>query len=148
VLPTAGISLKMATVTCPAGVVAKRVSEDKEGTVTFQFGNLCNGCGLRKQCTTSERGRSVQLHAQERLIQEARELQATPEGKAKLRQRIIVENGLARLGHLGIGQARYIGREKTRLQLALAAAVANFRRIWNWTPPEPGNRLQTSPVPG
>jgi len=148
VLPAAGISLKMATVTCPAGEVAKRTSEDKEGTVTFQFGNGCNGCALRKQCTTSKQGRSVQLHAQERLIQEARDFQATPEGKAKLRQRLIVENGLARLGHLGIGQARYIGREKTRFQLALAATVANFRRVWNWTPPAPGSGLQTSPTPG
>ena len=63
----------------------------------------------------------------------AREYQSTPEGKANLRKRVIVENALARLAHLGIGQARYKGHKKTRFQLAIACTIANLRRTWNWS---------------
>ena len=55
------------------------------------------------------------------------------EGRKRLRERVAVEHALARLSHLGIGQARYFGRVKTRFQLLMACTVANLRRVWNWT---------------
>ncbi len=45
----------------------------------------------------------------------------------KLRQ--AVEHRLARLVQLGIRQARYVGRLKTRFQLFLAATVANLTLV-------------------
>jgi len=130
-LPEPGISLELTKVTCPAGHVAEYLDVDKDGGVTFYFDNHCNGCPLRAQCTKSSYGRSLYIQAQERMIQEARRFQSSPEGVKTLRKRLWVENALARLGNLGIGQARYIGRAKTRLQLTLAATVANLRLIWN-----------------
>ena len=62
----------------------------------------------------------------------ARERQQTPEGRALLRERVVAEHRLARLGQLRIGQARYVGRRKTRFQLLIAATLANLRRVWNW----------------
>ncbi len=47
-------------------------------------------------------------------------------------QRVVVEHRLARLGQLGIGQARYVGRRKTRFQLLVLAGIANLRWTWNW----------------
>jgi hypothetical protein len=132
-LPVEGQSLELTKVTCPGGAVANRLTPDADGGLTVYFDDFCSGCSLRSQCTQSAYGRSVHIHAQERLLQAARELQATPDGRAKLRRRIIVENSLARLSHLGIGQARYVGRVKTAFQLAIAATVANLRRTWNWT---------------
>jgi hypothetical protein len=67
------------------------------------------------------------------MISGARLLQESPAGRAKLRQRLVVENSLARLAAYGVGQARYIGHKKTRFQLSTAAAVVNLRRIWNWS---------------
>ena len=64
----------------------------------------------------------MQLHPQEALQQQARALQHS-EGFAEYRQRRVVEHRLARLG---IRQARYFGRAKTKFQLYLAAAVANL----------------------
>jgi len=130
-LPFPGVSLEHTQVTCPAGHVAGYLDENKEGGVTFYFDEFCSGCPLREKCTKSVHGRSLFIQPQERMIQEARQFQATPEGVQTLRQRLRVENALARLGHLGIGQARYIGRAKTKFQLTLAATVANLRLAWN-----------------
>jgi transposase len=136
-LPDAGQSLEQTTVTCPAGHASDMLSPDGKGGVTFYFDEHCALCALRTACTTSKYGRSVHIHAQERLIQEARTFQASKDGRAKLRERLVVENGLARLGRLGIGQARFIGRAKTRFQLVIAATVANLRRTWNWEAAQP-----------
>ena len=126
------IDLEANTVTCPAGHTPDSSTGSADGSTTFHFDGHCTACPLRARCTTSKSGRSLTVHAQERILREAREYQSTPEGKAHLRKRVIVENSLARLAHLGIGQARYIGRKRTRFQLAITCAVANLRRSWNW----------------
>lgn len=118
-------------VTCPAGQTTTTFQTTPEGGKTFGFGSACADCPLRRQCTTSKTGRSVSVHPQEARLQAARAYQKTPEGKARLRQRVVVEHRLARLGQLGIGQARYRGRAKTRFQLMLASSLANFRWVWN-----------------
>jgi len=124
------IDLENETVTCPAGHTTNMASEKANGALTYYFDEYCTGCPLRKQCTTSELGRSLSVHPQEAIIQEARRYQKTPEGKAKLRTRVIVEHRLARLAQLGIGQARYIGRTKTLFQLMISCTIANLRLAW------------------
>ena len=119
-------------------------TEHANGGLTFYFDEFCEGCPLRSKCTNSELGRSVSVHPQEALLKAAREYQKTTEGKANLRKRVIVENSLARLGHLGIGQARYKGRSKTRFQLAMSSTVANLRRSWNWLMAQPAHTEQAT----
>lgn len=121
------------TVTCPEGHVCSTYRLGRDGGKTFLFGPVCAGCEMRSFCTTSASGRSVHVHPQEGLLQEARAFQETPEGRSVLRGRVVVEHRLARLGQLGIGQARYVGRRKSLYQLTIAAAIANLRRTWNWT---------------
>lgn len=125
------IDLDHDRVTCPAGQTTTTFHATPEGGKTFTFGCVCSGCPLRRQCTTSNTGRSVSVSPQEALLQAARAYQKTSEGKARLRQRVVVEHRLARLAQLGIGQARYRGRKKTRFQLMLACTLANFRWVWN-----------------
>jgi hypothetical protein len=60
------------------------------------------------------------------LLQQARELQASPAFDQARRRRQVVEHRIARLAQLGIRQARYFGRTKTLFQVCLAAAVANL----------------------
>jgi hypothetical protein len=45
-------------------------------------------CPLQDQGTTSDNGRSVSIHPDEAFLQELRERQATPQGRAKLRERV------------------------------------------------------------
>jgi hypothetical protein len=120
------------TVTCPAGHTLGKFTREKDGGKLFHFGARCRNCPLRPQCTTAERGRSVSVHPQEGMLQAARAYQESAEGRAHLRERVVVEHRLARLGQLGMGQARYLGRAKTRCQLLLLATIANLRRVWNW----------------
>jgi hypothetical protein len=78
------------------------------------------------QCTRGTGGRTIQLHPQEALLQQARAFQASPAFGEVRRRRQVVEHRIARLVQLGMRQARYVGRTKTLFQLCLAAAVANL----------------------
>ena len=87
---------------------------------------ICAVCPLRAQCTRSRGGRTVQVHPQEALLQQARELQRSPAFAEVRQRRQVVEHRIARLVQLGIRQARCVGRTKTLFQVCLAAAVANL----------------------
>ena len=98
----------------------------------FRFdGAVCGVCPLRPRCVAAKSGtgRTVRLHPQEALLQQARARQQS-EAFAEYRQRrVVVERRLARLVQLGIRQSRYFGRIKTRFQLYLAATVANLTLV-------------------
>ena len=135
------IDLEAGSCTCPAGQVARRIVS--MGTRTGPAGRtyrleafrfdaaVCRVCPLRSQCVAAKpgTGRTVRLHPQEALLQQARALQQS-EAFAEYRQRrVVVEHRLARLVQLGIRQSRYFGRIKTRFQLYLAATVANLTLV-------------------
>ena len=62
-------------------------------------------------------------------MQEARALQQSEAFAGYRQRRVVVEHRLARLVQLGIRQARYFGRAKTKFQLYLAATVANLTLV-------------------
>lgn len=126
------IDVEAGEVVCPAGHAAELVSTDKDGGKVYGFGALCADCALRSACTSAKQGRTIHLHAQEAILQAARAYQASEEGKAELRDRVVAEHRLARMGQLGMGQARYKGRKKTRFQMFMLATIANLRWTWNW----------------
>jgi hypothetical protein len=82
------------------------------------------------------------LHPQEALLQEARAFQQSEEFAPYRKLRHTVEHRLARLMQLGVRQARYFGRAKTRFQLLMAATVANLTltatRVGLMRDPRPG----------
>jgi transposase len=132
---------KAPTCTCPAGqqttrLVGKSGYKDRNGknvqANAFQFDPaLCDLCPLRAQCvkTTLGKGRTVSLHPQEGLLQEARAFQKSEAFAPYRKWRQVVEHRLARLMQLGVRQARYFGRAKTLFQLLLAATVANLTLV-------------------
>ena len=75
------------------------------------------------------KGRTVSLHPQEALLQQARALQHSEAFAEYQKRRQVSEHRLARLVQLGIRQARYFGRVKTLFQLLLAATVANLTLV-------------------
>ena len=62
-------------------------------------------------------------------MQQARALQQSESFGEYRQRRVVVERRLARLVQLGIRQARYLGRAKTKFQLYLAATVAANRTL-------------------
>jgi Transposase DDE domain len=89
----------------------------------------CQACPLRTQRTSSARGRSVQIHPDERLLAELRARQQTPHGRAKLRERVKVEHTLAHLGRWQGRRARYLGPRKNLFDLRRVAVVHNLHVI-------------------
>jgi hypothetical protein len=138
------LDLEHHTVTCPEGHTISQYRLTKEGGKHFSFGRLCRDCPLREYCTANAQGRTIQVHPHEAQRQAARAYQQTPEGRAHLRERVVVEHRLARLGQLGIGQARFRGRSMTRFQLMMAATIANLRRTWNWLEAHGGGNADPS----
>jgi len=138
------IDLEHDCVTCPAGQTTrkwklKRVRTGARGEVVavkqFEFAaEQCRGCAHYRQCVSSKlgKGRSIVLHPEEGLLQEARAYQETQAFREDTKLRQTVEHRLARLVQLGIRQARYFGRAKTKWQLLLAAAVANLVLVAAW----------------
>lgn len=131
-------------ITCPAGHTTTKwykgaSQKRRDGQVVsvkmFKFDDdVCGPCQFRQQCIdgTSGRGRTVSIHPDEALLQQARAFQKTDTFKEQYRDRTIVEHRIARLVQLGIRQSRYFGRKKSAFQLAMAAAVANFTLIAAW----------------
>jgi hypothetical protein len=111
--------------TCPAGV---RMPFQAGQTVHFPKG-ACAACPLRARCTTSSNGRSVAIHPDEALLQELRQRQATPDGRARLRERVNVEHALAHIGHWQGRRARYLGTRKNLFDLRRVAVVHNLHVI-------------------
>jgi transposase len=111
--------------TCPAGVT---MAFQPGKTVRFPKGT-CAACPLQARCTTSSHGRSVAIHPDEALLAELRERQQTPQGRAKLRERVAVEHTLAHVGHWQGRRARYRGIRKNLFDLRRVAVVHNLHVI-------------------
>ncbi len=111
--------------TCPA---SQQMPFTPGGRVQFPAA-VCQACPLREQCTTSTRGRSVQIHPDERLLVELRERQLTPQGRAELRERVKVEHSLAQIGQWQGRRARYLGQRKNLFDLRRSAVVHNLHVI-------------------
>ncbi|MBI4332182.1 MAG: IS1182 family transposase [Chloroflexi bacterium] len=135
------IDLETKTCRCPAGqecrvLVRKGKQTDYEGKdiqlYAFQFDReVCEACSLRSECVAgrSGNGRTVSLHPQEALLQEAREFQKSEAFLPYRKMRQVVEHRIGRLMQLGVRQARYFGRAKTLFQLLMAATVANLTLV-------------------
>lgn len=107
---------------CPGGVT---MPFEPGGSVKFPAAT-CAGCALRPRCTTSVSGRSVSIHPDEALLQELRKRQQTPQGRAKLRERVAVEHALAHVGRWQGRRARYCGVRKNVFDLRRCAVVHNL----------------------
>ncbi len=129
------------TCTCPAGHTCSAPTKvgshkDKDGERQAAWGfkfeqAICDACPLRSQCVKAKsgKGRTVSLHPQEALLQEARSFQRSEAFAPYRKRRQVAEHRIARLMQLGVRQARYFGRAKTLGQLLLAAMVANLTLV-------------------
>jgi hypothetical protein len=135
------IDLETKTCKCPAGHECKRLEpiaggKDRDGESQRQMGfkfdpQVCEACPKRAECVRAGpgKGRTVSLHPQEALLQEARAFQHSEAYSPYRELRQAAEHRIARLMQLGVRQARYFGRAKTLYQLLIAATVANLTLV-------------------
>jgi hypothetical protein len=130
------LDLEATGATCPAGQTTQDFKPSPDGGGQFRFDvTVCAACPLRARCVRGVGGRTVAVHPQERLLRDARALQASPAFAEYRRRRQRVEHRIARLVQLGIRQARDVGTPKVLFQLLMAAAVANLTYLAAATQP-------------
>jgi len=111
------------TATCPAGVVVPL----RLGHFTGFPSAECRPCKLREQCISEKaRRRQVRFHPHEQFHREMAEELGTPEGRAKRRERVVVEHSLARVGAIQGNRSRFRGRAKTQFDTERVAVVNNL----------------------
>lgn len=149
------IDLEAEAITCPAGHTTTRWAASSKGGRTFTFdGTVCASCPLREQCTAKDtdqmrrtgKGRSIQWHALEPILQAARAAEDTQRVQELLSHRWMAEQGIARLMRRGLRQARYVGKAKVGYQAIAAALVTNLVRLWNLLTGDPARSLAWSPA--
>jgi hypothetical protein len=125
------IDTQAGTVRCPGGaLVVLRTSSD--GSRVANFGEHCDGCPMRAQCTRSKKGRGVWLHPKHELLDRTRKRQRDPGWRARYRAtRPKVERKIAHLMRRKHGgrRARMRGRLRVAHDFALLAAAINLARL-------------------
>lgn len=157
--------------TCPAGETTDKYDHWRlHGEITKRFrfsASTCGNCRHRKECLRANDkkrglGRTVLLNLHEELLVKARAHQSSPAFREDVKARQAVEHGLARLTQLGVRQARYFGRAKTKYQALMIALIANVIKIgaappialtvpwtlWVWTVEYAENETASCPRPG
>jgi hypothetical protein len=124
---------------CPAGHLSTYWHEDEappggDRPVKIRFDRLvCRACPFFGRCTTSEQGRSLELHPFRVAIAQQRLLQETEAFRDKMHVRAGVEGTISELVRVcGLRYARYRGLVNLRLQCCYSAVVINLRRLIRW----------------
>jgi IS5 family transposase len=113
------------TVRCPAGAMAPIASS---GQVSFT--RHCQGCPLRRRCTTAKRGRTIRLHPHEDELRAARRRAVTRSFQESYRRwRPMVERSIAWLVADGCRRVPYRGIERNQVWLSVRIAALNLRRL-------------------
>jgi hypothetical protein len=127
------IDLAAGTATCPAGhtVSPRRYRTKGQGLkrVQFQFpAELCGGCPLRASCTTSPRGRVLEVGPHEGLLQQARAERWTETFRDRYRRRARVERKAAQVKFRS-PNIPWRGLAKAMAWAKLKAAALNLDRM-------------------
>ena len=124
------VELAARTATCPAGRTAS--FSDGDGKRQAHFGRACGACPLVARCTTSPRGRTIEVGPHEALLAGGRAAARDPAWRDDYRAtRPKVERKLAHLMRRRHGgrRARVRGRSRVGADFALLAAAVNLARL-------------------
>lgn len=122
------------TCQCPAGQVTSKTREKDNQILAYVFPKqTCNKCALRDHCTKHGKGKTLTMHEQEERRREIIKETETVEFRELYRQRSKIERKNAHLKRYGMRKSRYMGIDKTLIQLAFTAAVVNLKRIFTLT---------------
>jgi IS5 family transposase len=119
------IDTQAGMVRCPAGQVAPITSSGR-----VSFARHCQGCPLRRRCTTAKRGRTIHLHPHEDELRAARRRAVTRTFQQSYRRwRPMVERSIAWLVADGCRRVPYRGIQRNEAWWSLRVAAINLRRL-------------------
>lgn len=115
------------TITCPAGHTEKI----QLGVVTHFPAETCDACPMRAHCTDAApgRGRSVAIASDEPLQKRLRTSIKTRDGRARLRERVLIEHRLAHHARKQGHRARYLGLRNNVFDARRHAATLNLEHL-------------------
>lgn len=119
------------TVTCPAGKTTEKFTENKKSKCyAYRFSKTdCQSCPLKCQCTTGQ-FRTVSISYYQKEFDEAAEFNNTPEYKALMKKRPLIESKNSEMKHPhGMYRARYRGVDRVTIQALLTAIVVNLKNF-------------------
>ena len=128
------IDFQEKTAICPAGCTCCSwrafESGDHQGEVEITFGQQCQECPLKEQCTLSKDGRKLRLHPHYQLLKARREEGKTEAFKQAMKRRPPIEGTLSEMVRThGLRKSRYRGLAKTHLQNLMKGAALNLKRV-------------------
>src|SRR6266540_1388154 len=114
------------SVTCPAGNT-RPITPAR----TVTFGQLCQHCPLRAQCTTAKTGRSMSIHEHQDLLRAARAQATTPQFTRDYPTRSNIERTIAHTATQNGRRVtlRYLGTTKNNAWLHTRSAALNLRTL-------------------
>jgi len=119
------IDTQAGMVRCPAGMTAPITSSGR-----VSFARHCQGCPLRRRCTTAKRGRTIHLHPHEDELRTVRRQAVTRTFQHSYRRwRPMVERSIAWLVADGCRRVPYRGIQRNELWWSQRAAAVNLRRL-------------------
>jgi len=119
------IDTQAGMVRCPAGATAPIT---RSGQVSFA--RHCQGCPLRRRCTTAKGGRTIHLHPHEDELRAARRRSMTRSFQESYRRwRPMVERSIAWLVANGCRRVPYRGIQRNEAWWSLRVAAVNLRRL-------------------
>lgn len=124
--------LNTMTVTCKAGIETKKFTKNNSTeNFVFTFPMIaCNNCEFKNQCTTSSSGRSISFSFHHQLLEEDKEILATPESKKFRKKLWNLESrfGNAKNSH-NLGYTPYIGTADSGIHHQLVGIVLNGKKL-------------------
>ena len=119
---------------CPQGqylICHQDRPEEQAKVYLIEDAARCGGCALRKQCTQSQRGRSIQRHVQADLVAAARAEANSPAARySRKRRQHVMEGSFAdAFNNHGAKKARWRGLARQKIQSWLIATVQNLRLL-------------------
>jgi Transposase DDE domain len=119
------IDTQAGMVRCPAGQVAPITSSGR-----VSFARHCQGCPLRRRCTTAKGGRTIHLHRYEGELRAARGRAVTRTFQESYRRRRpMVEGSIAWLVADGCRRVPYRGDRTQPAVVVVAGRLVNLRRL-------------------
>jgi hypothetical protein len=122
------IDLEARTVTCPAQHVAVIPPLRARGRAQAHFGAACGPCPLAPRCTTSRRGRVVEVTADEELLAGARAARWTDEFRERYGERSRIERKAAQVKYRS-PKVPWRGLAKADAWVKLKVAAMNLDRM-------------------
>jgi transposase len=127
------LNLEQRVAICPGGKSSEKglyePHQNAPNEYLFFFGQQCQSCPIRSQCTNARDGRTLSYNVNHVYMQERYAEMKTADFWLEMKLRPPVEGTISQAVRLGARRARYRGQRRVNLQWVFTAIAINVRRL-------------------